>query len=88
MLELGIIDKPVYSPEVQVQIDAVESNYQGAKWNLIAQHNILGVRVRSGEISESELRAYERQIFDPAITVLSKRRSGDKAKIVEAAEEK
>ena len=90
MPEFGVIEQPAYSPEVKVQIDAVENNYQGAKWNLIAQHNILGARVRNEKdtFSVEDLRAYERQVFDPDIAVLSKRRFGDKAKITKAVEEK
>lgn len=83
--------RPTYSAEVQAQLDGVEDHYQGQKNSLEDQHRILGAQVKKGAkkgIPEEELRAFEREIFDRQIKILSEARHGDKREILKRAEER
>jgi hypothetical protein len=74
--------RPIYPVEVQTELDSIDAGYRAQKATLVAEHNILGARVRGGEIPESALRAYEAQAFDPQVRTLSKARSKSTLRIL------
>ena len=76
-------EEKTYEPAVQVQIDSVESKYQGDKNTLMDEHRLLGAQVRNGEIDVSALRAFERDTFDPAMGAFVSKRQGDKKVITD-----
>lgn len=71
-----------YSAATQSKLDTVETEYQVNKGKVENEHRVLGALVRKGEIPDKELRDFERQIFDPSIAVLSRKRVNDKKDIL------
>lgn len=73
---------PEYSDRVQGQLNIAYASHRVRKRPIENQHRVMGALVRKGEVSDKELRDFEKEVFDPELGRLAKIRDERKREIL------